>query len=116
MNVTFVVADAAGKILRWGHCPEEDVQLQAQGDEQTVLGEGNPATHYVANGKIATRPASSATLTGATLTNLPPCDIRLNGQTYRCEDGQANLSLPPGEYRVTVSAWPCLDANFTVRV
>lgn len=79
--------------------------------------EPSSSSQYVANGQIATRPASIATLTGTTLSTLPqPCDIRINEVTYHCEDGQANLTLPPGEHKVTVSAWPYLDTNFTVRV
>ena len=72
---------------------------------------------YVLDGAIAARPANPTILTDTLLNGLPqPCTIAINGTVYHCADDHADLSLPPGEYRITVSAWPYLDANFTLRV
>lgn len=80
-----------------------------------VDGEGRPETHYVSDGVLMERPTQETTLDGSTLTNLPtPCQIVINDETYDCEDGHADLEFDlPGTYRITVKAWPYLDAEFT---
>lgn len=79
----------------------------------------HPPTQYVVDGAIVPRPANPARFVASTRTlkDLPiPCRILVNSTTYECSDATAELDLGPGEYRITVIAWPYLDDNFTIRV
>ena len=113
----FTVYDALGKILRTGECPEDMVPLQAQPEEAVVGLASHQDTQYVLQGAVLDRPDNPATLVGTALFNLPvPCQITVNGLAFDCDQASATLTLPPGEYALQVTAWPYLDANFTVRV
>lgn len=72
-------------------------------------------TKYVVDGVLADRPTNPAVLTGATLSALPvPCQIKINATTYDCTESTANLTFShPGAYKITVIAWPHIDAEFT---
>jgi len=53
----FIVHNAEGKILKSGHCQDQDVALQAQNDgEIAIVGEGTQSKHYVKNGNIIEMP------------------------------------------------------------
>lgn len=52
MSVRFVVADAAGRILRSGSCPRRMLAAQAGPDEQVVEGVGGDGSHRVEGGRI----------------------------------------------------------------
>lgn len=119
MTMYHVGYDPAGRIV----CASDNA------DPPTVLGAPlawlqveadaapSSANSYVANGAIVSRLPNPATITGTSLSNLPaPCTIHVEDEAYGCDEATATLSLPPGEYRVTVSAWPYLDAVFEVRV
>lgn len=106
--------DLTGRILHFAEVPAAMLVIQ---DDDIVYGKADPETDYVLDRTIVPRPANNTVLAGTLLNGLPqPCVITINGTVYQCVDDHANLSLPPGEYRITVSAWPCLDANFTLRV
>lgn len=77
---------------------------------------GTYNTHYVLNGQIAERPTIQATVTGSVISGLPvPCEITIEGQTYECTDGTAEIETNvPGTYKVQVKAWPYQDAVIEV--
>jgi hypothetical protein len=91
------------------------VQMPLEGGA-IVLGEGDPATHYVKAGQIVARPANTAALAGMTLQDLPvPCTITIDGTAHDCTDDHCDLEFTqPGTCSVTVSAFPMLDATFEV--
>ena len=80
-----------------------------------IEGVASPATHYVKEGMVLDRPIQETFLDGNTLRNLPiPCQIQINDDIYECDDDNAELGFDfPMTYRVTVRAWPYLDAEFT---
>jgi hypothetical protein len=56
MSVPYVVYDAAGRILRSGTCPKDQMALQAGAGEQVLQGDGRDDTHQVVNGRLVPRP------------------------------------------------------------
>ena len=110
----FAKYDDAGRILFTGDVPEEMVELQG---ENVYVGAIDGATQYVVAGKIAERPRNRAVLVGRELANLPvPCQIQINGTTYDCVDGRASLNFAyPGTYRIRITGFPCLDAEFEIQ-
>jgi hypothetical protein len=80
-----------------------------------IDGTADIRTQYVKDGKIVDRPVQETVLDGSTLRNLPaPCQIQINDDVYDCNDDHAELGFDlPITYRVTVCAWPYLDAEFT---
>ena len=116
MIVNFVVHDADGRILRTGSCPVEMVEIQARQGEIVIQADGNDIDNYVVQGIVTKRPISPTTISGTTLSNLPtPCTIKVNTTEYACTDTSATLSLTySGTYKIVVSAWPHLDATFTI--
>jgi hypothetical protein len=122
-NITFITYDATGRILCLGSCPEsqvENAEIHAASKGwhvAQVVGQVDLLAHYAPGGDITPRPGNPAALNGHTLSSLPaPCRISVNGEAFDCNEPSATLTLPPGEYPITVSAWPYLDANFTLRV
>ncbi|MEZ2310888.1 hypothetical protein AB6809_30010 [Paraburkholderia sp. RCC_158] len=113
----YVAADADGRIVVVGFVPRYMIAAQVPPEGGSVLeGAGDPLTDYVAAGAIARRPVCTAALDGTTLKSLPvPCTITIDGTAHDCTDDHCDLSFShPGTYRVTVSAWPMLDATFEV--
>lgn len=108
---TFAKYDDSGRVLFNADVPESMIELQGG---MIYIGEIDGSTQYVLNGVKTQRPANPARRQGACLVNLPaPCTIQINGTPYACADTTAALSFTyPGEYRVTVSAFPYLDAQF----
>lgn len=115
MSTTITQYDpATGRATMWASVPVAMIHIQ---QDNIVVGRVDPATEYVLDRTIVARPACPAVLTGATLSALPaPCVLAINDAVYQCDDDHAELSLPPGEYRIKVSAWPYLDADFILRV
>jgi hypothetical protein len=109
----FAKYDGAGRILATGSMPTSMLALQ---DGNIYVGTADSDSQYIVNGTVMTRPANPATLSGTTLSNLPvPCVIRINASEYPCTDSTATLNLTlAGTYAVTVTAFPYLDAIFTV--
>lgn len=109
----FARYDENGRVLFNAEVPESMIELQGP---MIYIGEIDARTQYVLNGKKTQRPANPAQRHGACLVNLPaPCTIDINGRPYACTDTTATLSFTyPGEYRVTVSAFPYLDAQFDI--
>jgi hypothetical protein len=81
-----------------------------------IDGRWNGETHYVHNGEPILRPVNTASLTNNVLSNLPvPCKIQINNMIYDCEDSTAELELPAHTlYKIKVTAFPFLDAEFTI--
>ena len=104
---------ATGRIAYTGSVPTSMLSLQGN---NVVEGDADLTLDYVENGAITPRPANTATLDGMTLKNLPnPCTINVEGVAHACTDPTADLSFShPGTFTVTVSAWPMLDATFSV--
>jgi hypothetical protein len=117
-NVPYVEADSTGKIIVTGTIPPSMIALQKPPAGGSVVeGAGNPATQYVANGAIVARPANPSTLSGMTISNVPhPSTVTIAGANPQTvTDGVVDLSFTqPGTYAVVVSAWPMLDATFSV--
>jgi hypothetical protein len=108
---------ATGRIRMTAFLSDVSHAALTQQEEPRIEGHFEAATHYVVDGAAIPRPANNTLLSGTLLNGLPqPCAIAINGTVYQCADDHADLSLPPGEYRITVSAWPYIDANFTLRV
>ena len=76
----------------------------------------NAATDYISNGELVARPPQDAVLNGLVLSSLPdPCDVVIEGATYPVTGGTVTLEFGlPGDYTVTVIAFPFLDTDFTV--
>lgn len=53
---SFIVYDADGKILRTGHCQEEDFLLQAEAYEFIIEGEADFLTQYIVDGAVVGLP------------------------------------------------------------
>jgi hypothetical protein len=116
-QTAFVMADATGKITQRMSMPRWMAEHQAPPEGGCLVFEdGDLDADYVKEGAVVPRPANSATLSGATLENLPvPCTVTVEGVEHACEESTAELSFShPGTYPVTVSAWPMLDATFEV--
>jgi len=71
-------------------------------------------TYYLTSNGVEPRPPNPARLVGSDLLDLPcPCTITINGVAYACEDDHAELEFDQaGTYRIVVSKWPYLDAEF----
>jgi len=112
----FVCHDQAGLITQVGVVPAYAMALLTTSTVSVIEGTADLNLDYVLNGVVTPRPANSATIAGTELSNLPnPCTISINGSPYPCADTSAALSLTQsGTYAVKVSAFPYLDANFTV--
>ena len=110
---TFARYDERGQILFKADVPYSMIGLQ-QG--LIYVGDIDAEKEYVANGVRTPRPANPARLNGLGLVNLPsPCTIYINRQPYECTETVAALTFTyPGQYRVVVSAFPYLDAEFTI--
>jgi len=114
--MNFTIHNAAGRILRTGFCPDGMEVLQAKDGESMVPDTADLDKHHVVDGAITERPGNPATLTGNTLSDLPcPCVVRVNGREYDCDEATADLLFTHvGTYKITVSAFPYLDATFTI--
>jgi hypothetical protein len=114
--MNFTIHDDAGRIIRTGYCPDGMETIQAKAGERMLPDRADLHAHYVAAGVVTDRPANPATLIGTTLLNLPnPCTVTINGRDYQCDDVTADLGFTHvGSYAVKVSAFPFLDAHFTV--
>lgn len=123
----FTVFDADGVILRTGSAPDNMIGIQAMAAGESVLPiQADQVTQYISNGQVADKLPIQATLTAnpitrparAEFTNLPAtCDITVNGQTYPCTAGFANIGFNlPGVFPVRVSALHMIDQEFSVEV
>jgi len=117
-NIPFVVHDASGKILRYGDCPPDSVEMQASGAGETVLQKAMFKDAYVVNGELIPRPANPTVLSGMALTNVPaPSVVYIKGARYDVHESTVELEFTyPGKYRIVVMSWPYLDAKFEVMV
>lgn len=106
-----------GAILQYYDVPTADLADYLASNPAIVQGDGDEKTHYVLNRVVVPRPACPAVLTGSDFTALPtPCVIRINGTDHPATVAAVKLSLGPGVYDITVSAFPYLDGKFTLRV
>lgn len=81
-----------------------------------IVGSWDGATHYILDDTATERPVNTAALDLLTLQNLPvPCKIAINGTEYECNESEVQLDLPmSGLYKIKVSAFPYLDAEFRI--
>ena len=109
----FAKYDDTGRILATGSMPASMLELQ---EGNIYVGTADADSQYIVGGAATPRPANPATLSGTILSNLPvPCVIRINASEYPCTDSTATLNLTlAGTYTITVTAFPFLDAIFTV--
>ena len=109
----FARYDDEGRIVATGYVPESMLDLQV-GNIHVGLVDGE--THFIQDKKPTPRPPQATILAGKALAYLPtPCVITINGKSYPCSDSFAELEFDhPGRYRLVVSAFPYLDAHFTV--
>lgn len=57
---SFIVYDSEGRILKTGHCQEEDFDLQASGSESIIEGEADFLTQYIVDGAVVDLPKKPA--------------------------------------------------------
>ena len=116
----YITYDAQGKILQLNQCPDEMYAMQtaAAGQFHLIDGTSDIANNYVSNNGVLPRLKSTATITGNTITNMiNPSTVSINGKFYTINDTTVTLTFPKaGAYNIVVSAWPYLDATFTVTV
>lgn len=116
--VPYIVADAAGVIVKTGLAPLNLVDAQAGAGEQAFVGSANDVTDYIdlAAQAVVKKPAIQPTVTGTTLTGLPvPCEVAVEGQTLITADGSIDLIFDiPGSYAVVLRAALYLDTALTV--
>jgi hypothetical protein len=112
----FTIYDATGRILRTGNCPDGMEAIQARPGEFMLPVDADLLLDYVQNGAISTRPANPATLASSKITGIPTgAVLTINGVDYAVDDGEADLSFThPGTYAMLITAFPYLDASFTV--
>lgn len=118
----FTRFDAQGRILGTGGCALSDYRHQLQPGDAGILPEAaDPLRDYVdLTGEeimVRRRPAIAG------LDALPvPCTVTVTSaalgtsETYTVEDGRFEYRDVPGLYRITVTAWPHLDASFAIEV
>ena len=117
-----------GRILRhvWGSSLVIASPINDAETEDSVEGIPRLEYDYVIDNIITPRPAQQTTLSNApviangidstAIQQLPiPCTVSMNGEVYEVTDGLLELSFDtPGEYQVTVTAFPYLDKTFTI--
>ena len=82
--------------------------------------------HYVNNDEVKIRPTQQTTLSSSSISangidaivlqHLPfPCTVTVVNTVYEVDDGTLEITFDtPGEYPVTITAFPYLDKTFTV--
>lgn len=125
--MTVTVYDlATGKITRIVSAPGALAFRQAGAEEGFIEGKANDVLQYVLDGQVVDRPQMTAALDKtfvlantedvATVSGLPvPCTLEFNGNSYDITDGCFEFTTnTEGSYTFMFSAWPYLDATFTV--
>ena len=52
-NMDYIIYDPeSGEIVKWGRCPERDVELQKIPGFEMLLASGNPSENYISDGKL----------------------------------------------------------------
>jgi delta 1-pyrroline-5-carboxylate dehydrogenase len=120
MNVSYVGADASGRIQFLGIVPEGMVEIQTPPvGGSLVLGTGEIATHRIVDGAIVERPVNPAVLDGMSITGVPAgAIVTIDGTTYpeQVVDGVLELSFSEaGTHAVKLDCWPEQDATFEVQ-
>lgn len=113
--MNYTMHDAAGRVVITGFCPDGMGPVPQDGHFMHPEG-ADLHLDYVASGAIVRRPANPATLTGNTITNIPPgATVSINHIDYSVDDGVVELDFTfPGTYQILVNAFPYLTASFTV--
>ena len=124
-----VYAAPTGKILRYGECPEDLVQLQAIGPIEQVISIDcdSDITQYIQDGEVVSRPdplviinnsnTSADGVTPCVLSNIPSGSVaKVGGNTVGViYDGVLELTFDePGDYIVHLELFPYLDTEFTI--
>jgi len=112
-----------GRIVGTFGCSSPELfEFNMGGDTNYVDGFQDDAVAYVditaSPPVVIARPTQDTQLTGTALTGLPiPCELRVGGETFTVEDGEADLAIAmPGTYPITVTAWPYQDWRGEVTV
>jgi len=127
MKSWFLFEKNTGHIESKLSCPESmlPANLKSKPHLDFVESDGNPKQHFVDVSDQSVQPKvdSPATLSGATLSNLPlPCTVTMRGpasaEAYVEQDGLTLDADVPGRYRVTVVADhpKYYDAEFEVNL
>lgn len=120
MPKRLVMSDSAGRINYVATLSDDTAALPvyASGVEVPLDWVGSTDTYYVSNGECLIRPINPATIEGYTLSNLPtPCVISIDNVSYDCNESTAEMSFDhAGVYKVKVTSFPHLDAEFELTV
>lgn len=84
--------------------------------ESWVEGKYSSERSYVVDGVVRPREEMNCLVNGKLLKNLPiPCEVFINNSTYHVDSSEVELDFDqPGMYKIKVSAWPFLDAEFEI--
>jgi hypothetical protein len=114
----FVVYDGTGRILRYGSCPTDLIEVQAGAGETAIEFDGqvSDATNYFNGTEIVARPANPATLSGMDIIDVPDGSVlEIEGTRYPVTGTTVHLSFTfPGTYDVRLFSFPWLDTSFEV--
>ncbi len=121
-STLFTRYDAQGRILGTGGCALSDYRHQIQpGDFGIVPQSADYHRDYVDLSGDEVMVRRRPTIAG--LDALPiPATVTVTSvtlgtsETYEVTDGSFEYEDAPGAYRITVSAWPHLDATFEIEV
>ena len=103
---------STGRILAVGRVPAEFLDLQ---DPPFVLGKADIDMDYVHGGAITRRPKLKLQFSGGVLKGVPAgAVITVDGEKYHADGSDLEMNFSaPGVYKIHVSLWPYLDAEFT---
>lgn len=111
----FVIYDETGRITTHGKCNDAEFDALLESGQRVIEADANPLDDYINAGRAHRRPALPTWIDGAVLRDLPENgSVWINGEWFQCHGGDADLILPPGEYIVTVSAWPYLSTHLII--
>ena len=118
----FTRFDAQGRVLGTGGCALSDYRHQLQPGDAGILPQAaDPQCDYVdLTGEeimVRRRPViASLQALPIPATVTVTCVALGTSETYEVTDGAFTYHDAPGSYRLTVSAWPYLDATFDIEV
>lgn len=109
ISITFYSEESGALGLAMRYSSEETMAINTVG-KAFVLGSYDPLTHYVLDGEVTERPASSVTRAGLILSDVPTgSKLYINGESYEAE-GEVELEFPlPGTYQLRVECFPYLS-------
>lgn len=107
MTVAYSICNATGEVTETG-TSETALLWPVPAGGRRVLELVNPSTHYVdvSTGAVLAKQTFSATVSGTTISGLPPATtVRTDGNTFLVDDGQIELTYDfAGTYDVVCTA------------